>query len=161
MTADNSVHLAEAARRRSIEARSRANAAIRALDRDGATINYVTVAAAANVSRAFLYRDPALRQEIQQLRDTVPTTQPHQPAAQQTSMKSQIQLLDNSRAEVSALRQENDQLRHRLSEALGEQRAAQQAPTLRTPTRPNEPRRGHVPDVKPPTTPAKRPAGSR
>lgn len=130
MPADNSAHLTEATRRRSIAARSRASAAIRSLDRDGATINYVTVAAAADVSRALLYRDPALRQEIQRLRGTTPSTQPRQPAAQQASTKSQIQLLDNSRAENSALRLENTQLRHRLAQVLGEQRAtAHQAPT--------------------------------
>ena len=132
MPTDNSAHLTEATRRRSIAARSRASSAIRALDLDGATINYVTVAAAANVSRALLYRDPALREEIQRLRGTTPSQQPRQPAAQQASTKSQIQLLDNSRAENSALRLENNQLRHRLAQVLGEQRAtAHQTPTTK------------------------------
>ena len=103
-------------------------AAIRALDRAGTPINYVTVAAVAGVSRALLYRDPDLSHEIQRLRRTGPSAQPRQPAAQRATAKSQIQLLDNSRAEVSALRRENDQLRQRLAETLGEQRAAGHQP---------------------------------
>jgi len=133
MSTDNSAYLTEATRRRSEHVRTRAIEAIRRLDRDGATINYVTVAAAGQVSRALLYRDPNLRGEIERLRASVTSPKPRRPAAERASTKSQIQLLDNARVEVAALRNENEQLRQRLAETLGQQRT--QAHKTGTPRR--------------------------
>lgn len=61
-------HLREAARRRSLDATGRAAAAITELARTGAAINFAQVARKAGVSTDFLYRQPELRQRIQQLR---------------------------------------------------------------------------------------------
>jgi hypothetical protein len=64
MPTEQTAHLQAATLRRSTATRAQARAAIRRLDQQGATINYVTVAAAGGVSRSLLYRDPELRAEI-------------------------------------------------------------------------------------------------
>ncbi|MGH9036588.1 MAG: DUF6262 family protein, partial [Acidimicrobiia bacterium] len=56
-------HLATAAQRRSDETRRRARAALQRLDQAGRTITFATVAAAAQVSRSWLYRDDDIRRE--------------------------------------------------------------------------------------------------
>ena len=82
MTADRTAHLTAATRRRVTDTRDRATAALPRLDHEGTTINYVTVAKAAGVSRALLYRDPKLREEINRLRDHHQSSVPRQPTAQ-------------------------------------------------------------------------------
>jgi len=122
MPADNSAYLAAATQRRASAARARARTAIRRLDREGRPITYVAVATAGNVSRALLYRDRELRAEIERLRAATPTRMPRPPAAQRTSQDSRDQRLDNSRAEIAELREENQRLRAHLASFLGEQR---------------------------------------
>ena len=61
-------HLREAARRRHQDAVERASAALTELAGTGSVINFVQVARKAGVSTDFLYRQPELRQRIQQLR---------------------------------------------------------------------------------------------
>lgn len=124
-----STHLAAATRRRAEQTRTRARAALRRLDRDGAPITYVAVAKAAGVSRALLYRDPELREAINKLRDLQPTSLPRQPAAQLMSPASRDELLAGLRDEVKTLRQENHTLRLRLATVLGEERATAPRPT--------------------------------
>ena len=124
-----STHLAAATRRRAEQTRTRARAALRRLDRDGAPITYVAVAEAAGVSRALLYRDPELREAINKLRDLQPTSLPRQPAAQLMSPASRDELLAGLRDEVKTLRQENHTLRLRLATVLGEERATAPRPT--------------------------------
>jgi hypothetical protein len=63
-------HLREAAHRRHQEARDRATTALTRLSATEATINFASVAREADVSTDFLYRQPQLRQRIQQLRIT-------------------------------------------------------------------------------------------
>ena len=123
MTTDPATHLAAATQRRVIQTRDRARAALRRLDREGTTITYTGVAKAAGVSRALLYRDPELREEINKLRDHSRAKTPRPPAAQRMSQASRDELLATLRAEVQALRQENRTLRERLATVLGEQRA--------------------------------------
>jgi hypothetical protein len=62
------VALSAAATRRSQAAHSRAKAALRALDARGEQITFQAVAHAAGVSRQWLYTQPELRDEIEQLR---------------------------------------------------------------------------------------------
>lgn len=129
MSADRAAHLAAATRRRVTETRTRAQAALRRLDRDGSVINYVTVAKAAGVSRALLYRDPELRDEINRLRDRGLTTTPRLPAAQRMSQQSRDEILAALRTEVQDLRNENRALRARLAVILGEERSASRTPS--------------------------------
>lgn len=128
--ADNRHLLAQAAARRAADTRTRARAALQHLDRAGDPVTFTAVAAAANVSRSWLYRDPDLRAEIARLRDAHRHATATSPPAAQRASHSSLQrrleaLLDTNRA----LRAENVQLREQLALALGEQRAT-------TPTRP-------------------------
>jgi len=123
MATDHSPHLQAATQHRATATRARACDALRRLDQDGSTINYVNVAEAAGVSRSLLYRDPELRAEINRLRDHSRTTAHRQPAAQRMSETSRTELLAALRGEVKQLRQENQALRTRLALTIGEQRA--------------------------------------
>ena len=122
MTTDRTTDLHAATLRRATDTRARARATIRRLDQQGATINYVTVAEAAGVSRSLLYRDSELRAEIDRLRNPALTTMPRQPAAERMSQASRDELHATLRHEVKELRRENQALRTRLATTLGEQR---------------------------------------
>jgi hypothetical protein len=68
MRADNSRHLVAAAQRRSDQTLARAQQALRELQTAGQPISVAAVAARAGVSRAWLYTQPELRQQITALR---------------------------------------------------------------------------------------------
>lgn len=122
MPIDQTPHLHAATLRRITATRARARAALRRLDQEGATINYVTVARAAGVSRSLLYRDLELRAEIDRLRNPEATTAPRPPAAERMSQASRDELHEALLCEVKELRSENRALRSRLAIVLGEQR---------------------------------------
>lgn len=122
MKADNSSHLASAARRRSEETRRRAEQAVRDLDRAGDPISFAAVAAAASVSRSWLYRDATLRTEIHQLRMTGSGTTTPRPAAERSSTASQQRRIDALLDANRDLRAENQQLRGDVAVLLGERR---------------------------------------
>jgi hypothetical protein len=122
MTTDRTADLHAATRRRATNTRARARATLRRLNQQGATINYVTVAQAAGVSRSLLYRDPELRAEIDRLRNPALTTTPRQPAAERMSQATHDEIHAALRHEVKELRRENQALRTRLAATLGEQR---------------------------------------
>lgn len=121
MRADNRAALAAATRERSEVARTRAREAIRHLDRQGAAITFTTVATTAGVSRSLLYRDPALRTEIERLR-VPPAGRPRPPAAERTSDASLKERLAAAMQNNRDLRADNAKLRERLAALLGEQR---------------------------------------
>lgn len=123
MRADNTAALVTASRHRAESARQRARAAIQTLDLAGTPITYASVAHAAGVSRALLYRDPQLREQIHRLR-TPATGSPRQPAAQRMSQASRDEQLTTLRQEVHALRAENQALRLQLATRIGQDRAA-------------------------------------
>jgi len=130
--ADNSHHLRAAARQRALATRERAVRALRRLDATGRPVTIDTVAREAGVSRSWLYNQPDLRTQIQRLRgDTPPgpgawtaSTTPPVPARQRASEASLRHRLEAINAEIRRLRQENQQLREQLAQALGERRAA-------------------------------------
>jgi hypothetical protein len=70
MPRGNPENLRAAAERKHAEAVERAEKAINALVRDTAPVNFRAVARAADCSPDFLYRTPALRGRIEQLRNT-------------------------------------------------------------------------------------------
>lgn len=122
MKIDNSAHLTSAARRRSEDTRRRAEQAVRDLDQGGRPISFAAVAAAASVSRSWLYRDSDLRTEIHRLRAATADATASRPAAERSSSASQQRriatLLDANRV----LRSENQQLRGEVAVLLGERR---------------------------------------
>ncbi|MFD6278066.1 DUF6262 family protein [Streptomyces sp. NPDC060209] len=125
MRADNSRHIVDAARQRSEYTRSKAVQALRALDAAGEPVTFETVAKRAGVSRSWLYAQPDLRAEIEQLRAVqrrAPTS--HVPARQRASDASLRRRLEAANERIQRLTDENRQLRAHLAGALGEQRAA-------------------------------------
>ncbi|WP_219420338.1 DUF6262 family protein [Pseudonocardia nigra] len=65
MPADNSAHLRDAAHRRREQTLQRARHALRQLEADGAPVTFELVARTAEVSRAWLYREPDIREAVQ------------------------------------------------------------------------------------------------
>jgi hypothetical protein len=120
--------LGAAARRKSQAANSRAKNAIRALDARGETISFQAVAQTAGVSRQWLYTQPDLRGEIEQLRTAndehgdrlVPTRE----RASENSLRHRNRALleenQRLRAELTAVKDE-------LAVALGGLRADRQS----------------------------------
>jgi len=119
--ADNTHHLREAERQRRERLLDQAHTALRRLDNAGKPVTVAAVVRASGVSRAFLYRQPDLVNEIQRLRDRQTVTGQHMPAHQRTTHASQharIRQLSTAnaelRAEIAQLRQQNAQLLGRL-----------------------------------------------
>jgi hypothetical protein len=124
--ADNSHHLVAAARRRALETRQRALAALRHLHAAGQPVSFDAVARAGRVSRSWLYGQQDLRAEIQRLRaigGRAPASPPI-PARQRASEASLRRRLEAVNQELCRLREDNRQLREQLAWALGERRAA-------------------------------------
>ena len=118
--ADNTAQLRRAAADRHDAAISRTVAAIRELDRTTTTVTITSVAAAARVSRSWLYQQPDLLQAATQLRDrAAPASTPQ---AQRATDESLRQRLTTANTEIRSLRDENAGLREQLARALGEQR---------------------------------------
>ena len=126
MRADNSHHLAAAARNRAEQTRTRAIRALRRLDQTGTAITFEAVAREAGVSRSWLYGQADLRDQIQTLRarhqPTPPTPRP--PQRQAASQTSLLRRLHAATERIRRLEADNHQLRQALTEALGAIRAA-------------------------------------
>jgi hypothetical protein len=82
------------------------------------------VARRAGVSRQWLYTQPALRAEIERLRDRPSPIADGVPARQRATEASLRQRLEMVRAENQRLREENTNLKTELALAYGQQRAA-------------------------------------
>jgi hypothetical protein len=119
--ADNSRFLAQAASGRHQATLTRASQAIEHLDRSGQPVTFSAVAAAAGVSRAWLYRHPDIRDLISRLR-TAPPRSAAMPAAQRATAESLRARLDAAREEITRLRTENTMLRQQIARQLGEHR---------------------------------------
>lgn len=125
MRADNSRHIIDAAQRRSEFTRSKAIQAIRTLDAAGELVTFGTVAKQAGVSRSWLYAQPDLRTEVEQLRAAQRRSpQSPVPARQRASDPSLLRRLEAANDRIRRLSEENRQLREQLARALGEQRDA-------------------------------------
>ncbi|TDC77349.1 DUF6262 family protein [Actinomadura sp. 7K507] len=124
MPADNSHHLTTAARRRHELTRAKAIQALRELDRTGTPITFEAVARQADVSRSWLYSQPDLRDEIQNLRDaTQRALATAVPVAQRATDASLLRRLEAANERNRQLAEENQRLRRQLAEALGQLRA--------------------------------------
>ena len=125
MRADNTAHLATAARRRHELARAKTIRALRELDQAGRRVTFPIVAQHAGVSRSWLYTQPDITVEIQRLRTLArqaPATR--LPAQQRTSDASLRQRLQVTQQRNRQLAEDNQQLRRQLAHALGQLRAA-------------------------------------
>jgi hypothetical protein len=119
MPAEPLTKAAAARHRRAVE---RADRALRELDTEGAQISFQAVAARAGVSRQWLYTQPALRAEIERLRDRPPAAVGGIPARQRATEASLRQRLEALRAENQRLREENMSLKTELAIAYGQRR---------------------------------------
>src|SRR5262245_32444147 len=124
MRADNSAFLLVAQQRRHDELVDRVKAALRRLDRQHATITFPAVARAAGVSRAFLYKTPALATEIQRLRAARAAGGSRIPASQRRGEASKDALVKRLTAENRQLREELRQMRDQNAVLLGRLREA-------------------------------------
>ena len=106
MRADNTAFIVDAARQRREAALRRTEEALRRLDHAGAAISFRAVAEAASVSRAWLYREPALRAEIERLRSD--PTRHHgavvAPSVQRASDESKQRRLEAVLEEITRLK---------------------------------------------------------
>jgi hypothetical protein len=117
--ADNSRYLTEASRRRHDQARDRAARAIDTAAGRGTAVTVSGIAAAAGVSRSWLYTQDDLRAAIAELMRRRPAPgRPAPPAA--ASDESLRRRLEASQASGKKLREDNADLRRRLEAAHGE-----------------------------------------
>jgi len=114
--------LIQAAAERHQRAVERAERALRDLDAEGAAVSFQLVARRAGVSRQWLYTQPALRSQIERLRDCTPARPDGVPARQRATEASLRQRLETLRAENQRLREENAGLKTELAIAYGQQR---------------------------------------
>ena len=123
MRPDPLTPLAVAAARRHELTRAKAIQALRELDRAGAHVTFAAVAAAAGISRSWLYTQPDIRDKIQRLRNsTSRTSGAPVPAGQRSTDASQRARLTAVLQRNQALADENARLRRQLARTLGDQR---------------------------------------
>lgn len=121
---DNTIHLLQAAAARHHNAVVNATNAIRELDRAGQPITFQAVAAAAGVSRSWLYRDPQMRAEIEELRASTASSSAGPPSRERATRDSLRHQLATLHLDVAQLRRENKALRDQLARRLGEERTS-------------------------------------
>lgn len=162
MRSDNSRHLIAAAQKRAAQTRQKAVRALRRLDTAGKPITFEAVADDAGVSRSWLYTQPDLRAEIQQLRTRRRSTPPAPliPQRQQASEASLLRRLEAATDRLRRLEHENRDLREALAEALGAARQDRITGRRKTATRPENaaPETGNPPDQAMPKCPSKTPS---
>lgn len=126
MRPDPAAPLAAAAARRHELTRSTAIQALRELDRSGTPVTFAAVAAAAGISRSWLYTQPDISDQIRRLRsnardrssaDLIPAGQRATDASLRTRLTAALQ-------RNQQLADENTRLRRQLARALGEQRSS-------------------------------------
>jgi hypothetical protein len=117
--------LAQAAARRHELTRSKAIQALRELDRAGTPVTFAAVAAAARISRSWLYAQADIRSQIQHLRGTRnPSPAVPIPPGQRATDASLHARLTAALTRNQTLTDENARLRRQLARALGDQRSA-------------------------------------
>ena len=129
MRPDNTTPIIAAARRRHELTRAKAIRASRELSHAGTPVTFEAVARHAGVSRSWLYAQPGIRAEIQQLRDATARTPARPvPAGQRASDASLLARLETALARNRELASENQRLRRQLANALGDRRAQPPSP---------------------------------
>jgi ribosomal protein L29 len=126
MRADNSHHLAEAARRRREQTLTRARQALQQLEHSDQPVTIATVAAHAGVSRAWLYAENDLRARIVALRHRPArtTTATTTPATEPGSVESLRNRLALAHQRIRELDDQNRQLRDQIARLHGQLRTS-------------------------------------
>lgn len=125
MRADNSRHLAKAARSRAEQTRQRAVTTLRQLAATEQIVTVSVLAKRAGVSRSWLYTQADLLAQIREdhPRPATAPAAPAVPARQAATDGSLRQRLQLAHQRIRELEADNQQLRHALAQALGDQRA--------------------------------------
>jgi Family of unknown function (DUF6262) len=111
-SAGNSGALAASARRRHLETLDRARRALRQFEASGEPVTYAKVAAAAAVSRAWLYTQPDIRAALERLRDlNSRSTAAPVPTRQRASEASLVRRLEAAHQRNQDLSREVAELR--------------------------------------------------
>jgi hypothetical protein len=125
MAADQASSLAEHARARHEQTLQRAQDALVALARNGEPVTIARLASEAGVSRAWIYTQPGLRDQVKRMqRGHPPGTPPARQAGSRASDESLRRRLELAHQKITQLRAENQQLRRDLAAAHGQLRAA-------------------------------------
>ncbi len=115
--------LREAAHARHDATLHRAEATLRTLVRHGAPITLHGLAEMTGVSRSWLYRQPQLRAQLEQLRQQRSSRAPTVPSAERATSDSLRQQMHAYREEIARLSKENQALHEQLARQLGTDRA--------------------------------------
>lgn len=125
MHPDNAAPIIAAARHRHELTRARAVQALRELDRAGEPATFTSVAAAAGISRSWLYTQPDISDQIRRLRTALPSGPASPiPASQRATGDSMRARLAAALQRNQQLAGENARLRRQLASALGDQRSS-------------------------------------
>ncbi|UTI63910.1 DUF6262 family protein [Paraconexibacter antarcticus] len=109
-----------AAQRKRADTIARATTAVSEMAAEGAEITFQQVARRAGVSRQWLYGQPALRAQIEDLRDRPRRGVPARERSSEASLHQRLRTLAD---ENRGLREENRDLKHELAIVYGTQRA--------------------------------------
>jgi hypothetical protein len=123
MRSNNTHHLLAAAQRRRDSTIERAQRTLRELSETGKRYTVTDIAARAGVSRAWLYAQTGLRDQIRQLADQRPTTPPVIEETRRSSDASLRQRLALAHSRVRELDDENRHLRDQVAHLHGQIRA--------------------------------------
>ncbi|WP_410790435.1 DUF6262 family protein [Kribbella sp. C-35] len=120
---------AERPLRRHQDAIGRASRVLRAAEASGEPVTYANIAAAAGVSRSWLYTEPEIRAAIERLRDdNGRSAAVSVPTRQRASAASLVRRLEAAHQRNQDLSREVAELRDQLAAAHGELRAARRRP---------------------------------
>ena len=122
MRSDNTHHLLAAAQRRRDSTLERAQRTLRELSETDQRYTVTDLAARAGVSRAWLYAQIGLRDQIRQLTDHRPTSPPID-QTQRSSDASLRQRLKLAHARITELDDDNRRLRNQVAQLHGQLRA--------------------------------------
>ncbi|WP_075849410.1 DUF6262 family protein [Saccharomonospora sp. CUA-673] len=138
MRADDTAHLITAAQRRHELTRAKAVRALRELDQPGSTNTFEAVARKAEVSRSWLYTQPDIKDQIQQLRGLGErTSNAPIPSRQRSSDSCPLHRLAIANKRNQDLAEGNQRLWRQLDQALGQLRANRQTNTTKSSPNPS------------------------
>lgn len=125
MAADQASRLAEHARARHEQTLQRAQDTLADLARNGEPVTIARLASEAGVSRAWIYTQPALRDQVKRIQHSQPPgTPPPRQAGSRASDESLRRRLELAHQKITQLRAENQRLRRDLAAVHGQLRAA-------------------------------------